>query len=87
MSDDPQRDLKIILRILPSLSTVLCLVSLLVTSVQAENLGEWPSYGADKASSKYLNVVRTSSQRLCQPRTMRLTRHQTSARACRNSSL
>jgi hypothetical protein len=34
-----------------------------------------------------LNVVRTSSQRLCQPPPMRLTRHQTSARACRNSSL
>ena len=40
-------------RIRPALATVLCLVSLLVTSLQAENIGEWPSYGADKASSKY----------------------------------
>ncbi len=31
----------------------LCLIILLATSLQAETIGEWPSYGADKASSKY----------------------------------
>jgi quinoprotein glucose dehydrogenase len=68
MSDDPHRNLKIILRILPSLSTVLCLVSLLVTSVQAENLGEWPSYGADKASSKYTPLTQLTQANVSQLR-------------------
>ena len=40
-------------RILPVLSAVLCLLSLLVVRLHAENRGEWRSYGADKASSKY----------------------------------
>ncbi len=39
--------------ILVSVATVLGLVSLLATSPQAGGLGEWPAYGADKASSKY----------------------------------
>jgi hypothetical protein len=45
--------MRYIARLRPSLATVLCLGSLLVTSPHAENLGEWPAYGADKASSKY----------------------------------
>lgn len=40
-------------RILTAVATVLGLCSFLVTSSQAETIGEWPSYGADKASSKY----------------------------------
>jgi quinoprotein glucose dehydrogenase len=42
-----------VFRLLPALTTGVCLVSLLVARPHAENIGEWPSYGANKASSKY----------------------------------
>jgi quinoprotein glucose dehydrogenase len=51
----------------PSLAAVVCLVSLLVTSPRAENVGEWPAYGADKASSKYApltQITRDNVQQL-----------------------
>jgi quinoprotein glucose dehydrogenase len=46
-----------IARLRPALATVLCLGSFLVTSPHAGNIGEWPSYGADKASSKYVPLA------------------------------
>ncbi len=42
-----------VLRILASLAVVLCLISLPEPSLHADTIGEWRSYGADKASSKY----------------------------------
>ncbi len=67
MSHHPQSDLKITSCIFPPIAVVVCLVSLLVTSLQAQNIGEWPVYGADKASSKYVpftQITRDNVQQL-----------------------
>jgi quinoprotein glucose dehydrogenase len=60
--------MRYIARLRPSLVTVLCLGSLLVTFSHAENLGEWPSYGADKASSKYAPLTHISRENVQQLR-------------------
>ncbi len=54
-------------RFWPFLAAVMCLVSLLVSRLHAESRGEWRSYGADQASSKYApltHITRDNVQQL-----------------------